>query len=60
MRDGVPIESGDVVSAGLDGVVVVPRAKVEQILTFAEAMDFNEHSMYPYIEKYKSLLQAVR
>lgn len=58
--DGVPVEAGDLVAADLDGVVIVPRAKAEEILALAEQMDFKEHSMYPFIEKFKSLEEAVR
>ncbi len=58
--DGVPVEARDLVAADLDGVVIIPRDKAEEILTLAEQMDFKEHSMYPIIEKYKSLEEAVR
>jgi hypothetical protein len=37
-----------------DGVVVVPRGVPRDVLVVAEKMDFNEHSMYAYIEKLKS------
>ena len=39
-----------------DGVVVVPR----DVLVVTEKMDFNEHSMYAYIEKLKSITEAVK
>jgi regulator of RNase E activity RraA len=58
--DGVPVEGGDIVVADADGVVVVPRAKAEEILALAQQMDFKEHSMYPFIEKFHSLQEAVR
>ena len=58
--DGVPVQPGDIVAADADGVVVVPRAKAEEILSLAQQMDFKEHSMYPFLEKYHSLLEAVR
>jgi regulator of RNase E activity RraA len=58
--DGVQVQPGDIVTADADGVVVVPRAKAEQILALAEQMDFKEHSMYPIIEKFHSLEEAVR
>src|SRR5215467_2961902 len=58
--DGVPVEAGDIVVADADGVVVVPRAKAEEILALAQQMDFKEHSMYPTIEKFHSLQEAVR
>jgi regulator of RNase E activity RraA len=58
--DGVPVQAGDMVVADLDGVVVVPRAKAAEILALAQQMDFKEHSMYPIIEKFHSLQEAVR
>ncbi len=57
--DGVPVQPGDIVTADSDGVVVVPRGHASQVLKLAEQMDFKEHSMYPYIEKYKSIEKAV-
>ena len=57
--DGVKVQPGDIVAADADGVVVVPRAKAQEILTLAQQMDFKEHSMYPIIEKFKSLQEAV-
>jgi len=58
--DGVKVQPGDIVAADADGVVVVPRAKAEEILALAQQMDFKEHSMYPFIEKFKSLQEAVK
>lgn len=58
--DGVSVQPGDIVAADADGVVVVPRANAQAVLTLAEQMDFKEHSMYSYIEKYKSLGEAIR
>lgn len=58
--DGVPVSAGDVVVADADGVVVVPRAKAAEVLTAAQEMDFKEHSMYAYIEKLKSIVEAVK
>jgi regulator of RNase E activity RraA len=58
--DGVMVNPGDVVVADSDGVVVVPRASAEQVLALAQQMDFKEHSMYPVIEKLKSIQEAVK
>ena len=58
--DGVPVNAGDIVTADSDGVVVVPRAHAQDILNAAQQLDFKEHSMYPYIEKYKSIQEAVK
>jgi regulator of RNase E activity RraA len=58
--DGVPVNAGDVVVADSDGVAVVPRAKAQEVLALAQQMDFKEHSMYPVIEKLKSIVEAVK
>ena len=58
--DGVEVQPGDIVSADNDGVVIVPRAKAEEVLALAQTLDFQEHSMYGYIEKYKSIQEAVK
>jgi regulator of RNase E activity RraA len=57
--DGVPVAPGDVVVADSDGVVVVPKSIARQALKLAQEMDFKEHSMYAYIEKLKSIEEAV-
>jgi regulator of RNase E activity RraA len=57
--DGVRVEHNDIVVADMDGVVVVPSAKAEEVLKKAQELDFTEHSMIPFIEEYKSLKQAV-
>ena len=58
--DGVTIHPGDVIAADNDGVVIVPRARAVDVLLLAQQMDFKEHSMYPLIEKAKSILAAVK
>ncbi len=58
--DGVTVHSGDIVTADNDGVVVVPREKAVQVLLLAQQLDFKEHSMYPLIEKMKSIEAAVK
>jgi regulator of RNase E activity RraA len=58
--DGVMVSAGDIVAADPDGVVVVPRAKAAEVLATAQEMDFKEHSMYAYIEKLKSIEEAVK
>ena len=57
--DGVPVNGGDIVVADSDGVVVVPRGNAKEVLALAQEMDFKEHSMYAWIEKLKSIEQAV-
>jgi len=58
--DGVTVNPGDIVAADSDGVVVIPRAKAAEVLILAQQMDFKEHSMYPVIEKLKSIQEAVK
>jgi len=58
--DGVEVKAADIVVADQDGVVVVPRADAEKVLALAQDMDFKEHSMYAYIEKLKSIEEAVK
>ncbi len=58
--DGVKVSPADIIVADADGVVVVPRAIAPQILALAQEMDFKEHSMYAWIEKLKSIQEAVK
>jgi len=58
--DGVSVSAGDIVAADADGVVMVPRAKAAEVLAVAQDMDFKEHSMYSWIEKLKSIQEAVK
>jgi regulator of RNase E activity RraA len=58
--DGVEVKAADIVVADQDGVVVVPRAEAQKVLALAQEMDFKEHSMYAYIEKLKSIQEAVK
>ena len=58
--DGVQVNPGDIVAADQDGVVVVPHADAAKVLALAQDMDFKEHSMYAYIEKLKSVEEAVK
>ncbi len=56
---GVKINPRDIITADEDGVVVVPREHAEEILKKAQELDFTEHSTYPFIERYRSLKEAV-
>jgi regulator of RNase E activity RraA len=58
--DGVRVEANDIVAADQDGVVVVPRAHAADVLVLAQKLDNSEHSMYPFIEKYRSIVEAVQ
>ncbi len=57
---GVTVNAGDIIAADSDGVVVVPRAKAQEVLRLAQQLDFKEHSMYAIIEQTKSIVQAVK
>ena len=59
MCAGVRVSAGDIISADEDGVVVVPRAKAAEVLKKAQELDDTEHKMYPFIEKFKSIKEAV-
>lgn len=56
---GVKVNPKDIVSADEDGVVVIPHEKAAEILKKAQELDFTEHSTYPFIERFKSLKEAV-
>jgi 4-hydroxy-4-methyl-2-oxoglutarate aldolase len=57
---GVTVRPGDMIAADLDGVAVVPKEKQQEVLNKARQLDDSEHSMYPFIEKYKSIREAVK
>lgn len=57
---GVQIRPADIVVADMDGVVVVPKEKAAEVLKRAQQLDDTEHSMLPFIEKYKSIGEAVK
>ncbi len=58
--DGTHVEANDIIVADQDGVAVVPRARAAEILILAQKLDNSEHSMYPYIEKFHSIVEAVK
>ncbi len=59
MCAGVRVNANDIIVADEDGVVVVPRAKAAEVLKKAQDLDDTEHKMLPFIEKFKSMKQAV-
>lgn len=56
---GVRVNPGDIVTADEDGVAVVPRARAAEVLKKSQELDNTEHSMIPFIEKYRSIKEAV-
>ena len=56
---GVRVSPGDIVTADEDGVVVVPRGRAEEVLKKSQELDDTEHRMLPFIEKFKSIKEAV-
>ena len=56
---GVRVNAGDIVAADEDGVAVVPRAHAAEVLKKAVELDNTEHSMLPFIEKFRSIKEAV-
>jgi len=59
MCAGVTVHPGDIIAADEDGVVVAPRALAADILKKARELDDTEHRMIPFIEKYRSIKEAV-
>jgi regulator of RNase E activity RraA len=56
---GVRVNPNDIIVGDEDGVAVVPRARANDILKKAQDLDNTEHSMIPFIEKFKSIKEAV-
>ena len=56
---GVRVEADDIIVADMDGVAVVPHAKAAEVLKKAQDLDNTEHTMIPFIEKFRSIKEAV-
>jgi 4-hydroxy-4-methyl-2-oxoglutarate aldolase len=56
---GALVNANDIISADEDGVVVIPRAKAAEVLKRAQELDNTEHTMIPFIEKFRSIREAV-
>lgn len=57
---GVKVNPGDIIVADLDGVAVVPADRAQEVLKRAQQLDDTEHRMYPFVEKYRSVNEAVK
>jgi len=57
---GVTVRPGDIIVAGEDGVVRVPKEKAEEVLKKAQEIDEKESKMVPLINEFKSLQKALQ
>ena len=57
---GVRVSPGDIITADEDGVAVVPQAKAADVLKKSQELDDTEHRMLPFIEKFRSIKEAVK
>lgn len=56
---GVKVNPGDMITADEDGVAVVPKAHAADVLKKAQELDNTEHATIPFIEKFRSIKEAV-
>ncbi len=56
---GVTISPGDIIVAGEDGVVVVPKDRAGDVLKRSQEIDARESQMVPFIKQYRSLQKAI-
>jgi 4-hydroxy-4-methyl-2-oxoglutarate aldolase len=57
---GVRVAPGDIITADEDGVAVVPQARAAEVLKKSQELDDTEHRMLPFIEKFRSIKEAVK
>ncbi|MBM3795605.1 MAG: RraA family protein [Acidobacteria bacterium] len=57
---GVTVEPGDIIVAGEDGVVAVPKGREEEVLKRAQEIDQHESRMVPLIQQLKGLGAAIQ
>jgi regulator of RNase E activity RraA len=56
---GVSVRPGDIIVAGEDGVVVVPRDREKEVLKRSQEIDERETKMVPFIKQFRSLGKAI-
>jgi len=56
---GIMVNPGDVIVGDNDGVVVIPRDKLEQVVELANGMDEKERKMTKELKQGRSLLETV-
>jgi regulator of RNase E activity RraA len=56
---GVTVSPGDIVVAGEDGVVIVPKDQAAAVLKRSQEIDERETKMLPFIRQYRSLQKAI-
>jgi 4-hydroxy-4-methyl-2-oxoglutarate aldolase len=56
---GVKVNPGDLIVADEDGVVVVAKAKAAEVLKKSQALDLTEHQTLTFIEKFRSIKEAI-
>jgi 4-hydroxy-4-methyl-2-oxoglutarate aldolase len=54
------VTPGDIIMADEDGIAVVPIAKAGEVLKKSQELDDTEHRMIPFIEKFRSIKEAVK
>jgi regulator of RNase E activity RraA len=56
---GIQIRPADVIVAGEDGVVVVPKEREQEVLKRSQEIDDREMKMVPFIKQLRSLSKAI-
>ena len=56
---GVTVTPGDIIIAGEDGVVRVPRERAAEVLKRSQEIDDRETRMLPFIRQHKTLTKAI-